>query len=166
MLMQVYPGRPGCFLHHAGEQKRYHGSSFYDPVSYPAGNGLHCRWGGYCIGIIRHGCIQRGLASWEADRQDRLLPHSADHTHWRRHSLLCWGKWKRTRLSAHLHSCSVLSMKHSSRPIPPPLLFYSKPENRTRSYALNRLAINLGWAVGGGTGRFFLEVSIMNCSSG
>ncbi len=25
---------------------------------------------------------------------------------------------------------------------------YSKPENRTRSYSLNRLAINLGWAVG------------------
>ena len=26
---------------------------------------------------------------------------------------------------------------------------YSKEENRTRSYSLNRLAINLGWAVGG-----------------
>ncbi len=29
---------------------------------------------------------------------------------------------------------------------------YSAPENRTRSYSLNRLAINLGWAVGGGLG--------------
>ncbi|HYC29589.1 MAG TPA: MFS transporter, partial [Chitinophagaceae bacterium] len=29
---------------------------------------------------------------------------------------------------------------------------YSTPENRTRSYSLNRLAINLGWAVGGGLG--------------
>jgi predicted MFS family arabinose efflux permease len=29
---------------------------------------------------------------------------------------------------------------------------YSKPENRTRSYSLNRLAINLGWAVGGALG--------------
>lgn len=29
---------------------------------------------------------------------------------------------------------------------------YSKQENRTRSYSLNRLAINLGWAVGGGIG--------------
>ena len=28
------------------------------------------------------------------------------------------------------------------------IAFYSKEENRTRSYALNRLAINLGWAVG------------------
>jgi predicted MFS family arabinose efflux permease len=26
---------------------------------------------------------------------------------------------------------------------------FSKPENRTRSYSLNRLAVNLGWAVGG-----------------
>ncbi len=26
---------------------------------------------------------------------------------------------------------------------------YSKPENRTRSFSLNRLSINLGWAVGG-----------------
>lgn len=31
---------------------------------------------------------------------------------------------------------------------------YSKEENRTRSYSLNRLAINLGWAVGGGLGGF------------
>ncbi len=30
--------------------------------------------------------------------------------------------------------------------------FYSKPENRTRSYSLNRLAINLGWAVGASLG--------------
>jgi predicted MFS family arabinose efflux permease len=29
---------------------------------------------------------------------------------------------------------------------------YSTPENRTRSYTLNRLAVNLGWAVGGGLG--------------
>ena len=29
---------------------------------------------------------------------------------------------------------------------------YSKEENRTRSYSLNRLAINLGWAFGGGLG--------------
>jgi predicted MFS family arabinose efflux permease len=28
------------------------------------------------------------------------------------------------------------------------IAFYSKPENRTRSYALNRLAINIGWACG------------------
>jgi predicted MFS family arabinose efflux permease len=32
------------------------------------------------------------------------------------------------------------------------IAFYSKEENRTRSYALNRLAINLGWAVGSGLG--------------
>ncbi len=31
---------------------------------------------------------------------------------------------------------------------------YSKAENRTRSYSLNRLAINLGWAVGGAVGGF------------
>jgi predicted MFS family arabinose efflux permease len=34
------------------------------------------------------------------------------------------------------------------------IAFYSKEENRTRSYALNRLAINLGWAVGSGFGGF------------
>jgi predicted MFS family arabinose efflux permease len=32
--------------------------------------------------------------------------------------------------------------------------YYSTEENRTRSYSLNRLAINLGWAVGGGVGGF------------
>ena len=32
------------------------------------------------------------------------------------------------------------------------IAIYSKPENRTRSYSLNRLAINLGWAFGGTLG--------------
>lgn len=32
------------------------------------------------------------------------------------------------------------------------IAFYSKVENRTRSYSLNRLAINLGWAVGSAVG--------------
>lgn len=32
------------------------------------------------------------------------------------------------------------------------IAFYSKPENRTRSYSLNRLAVNLGWAVGASVG--------------
>ena len=32
------------------------------------------------------------------------------------------------------------------------IAFYSKEENRTRSYSLNRLAINLGWACGSGIG--------------
>lgn len=31
---------------------------------------------------------------------------------------------------------------------------YSKEENRTRSYSLNRLAVNLGWALGGSIGGF------------
>jgi predicted MFS family arabinose efflux permease len=34
---------------------------------------------------------------------------------------------------------------------------YSSPQNRTRSYSLNRLAINLGWAVGGALGGFLAE---------
>lgn len=34
------------------------------------------------------------------------------------------------------------------------IAFYSKEVNRTRSYALNRLAINLGWAVGNAIGGF------------
>lgn len=32
------------------------------------------------------------------------------------------------------------------------IAFYSKEENRTRSYSLNRLAINLGWAIGSAVG--------------
>ncbi|MBL7738230.1 MAG: MFS transporter [Chitinophagaceae bacterium] len=39
------------------------------------------------------------------------------------------------------------------------IAFYSKDENRTRSYALNRLAINIGWAVGSGTGGLIADVS-------
>jgi predicted MFS family arabinose efflux permease len=36
---------------------------------------------------------------------------------------------------------------------------YSKEENRTRSYALNRLAINIGWAVGSGVGGFLADIN-------
>ncbi len=36
---------------------------------------------------------------------------------------------------------------------------YSTPENRTRSYSLNRLAINLGWAFGGALGGFLASVN-------
>ncbi len=39
------------------------------------------------------------------------------------------------------------------------IAFYSKSENRTRSYSLNRLAINLGWAVGSGLGGFIAHVN-------
>jgi predicted MFS family arabinose efflux permease len=37
--------------------------------------------------------------------------------------------------------------------------YYSAPENRTRSYSLNRLAINLGWAVGGALGGVLAAVN-------
>jgi predicted MFS family arabinose efflux permease len=36
---------------------------------------------------------------------------------------------------------------------------YSKEENRTRSYALNRLAINLGWAIGSSLGGFLANIN-------
>lgn len=39
------------------------------------------------------------------------------------------------------------------------IAFYSKEQNRTRSYALNRLAINLGWAVGSGLGGFLADIN-------
>lgn len=39
------------------------------------------------------------------------------------------------------------------------IAFYSKEENRTRSYSLNRLAINLGWALGGALGGFLATIN-------
>ncbi len=36
---------------------------------------------------------------------------------------------------------------------------YSKEENRTRSYSLNRLSINLGWAIGGAVGGFLASIN-------
>jgi len=36
---------------------------------------------------------------------------------------------------------------------------YTKEENRTRSYSLNRLAINLGWAVGGAIGGILASIN-------
>src|SRR6478735_11054027 len=39
------------------------------------------------------------------------------------------------------------------------IAFYSTTENRTRSYSLNRLAINLGWAFGAGLGGVVASVN-------
>lgn len=39
------------------------------------------------------------------------------------------------------------------------IAFYSKEENRTRSYALNRLAINLGWALGSAMGGVIAKIN-------
>jgi predicted MFS family arabinose efflux permease len=39
------------------------------------------------------------------------------------------------------------------------IAYYSREENRTRSYALNRLAINLGWAVGSGIGGVIAHIN-------
>lgn len=39
------------------------------------------------------------------------------------------------------------------------VVFYSKEENRTRSYALNRLAINIGWAVGSSLGGYLAGIN-------
>ncbi len=39
------------------------------------------------------------------------------------------------------------------------IAFYSNPENRTRSYSLNRLAVNLGWAVGSALGGIIAKFS-------
>ena len=39
------------------------------------------------------------------------------------------------------------------------IAFYSKEENRTRSYSLNRLAINMGWAVGSGLGGILAHIN-------
>lgn len=38
------------------------------------------------------------------------------------------------------------------------IVSYSTPENRTRSYSLNRLAVNLGWSLGGALGGFFASI--------
>ncbi len=38
------------------------------------------------------------------------------------------------------------------------IVVYSRPDNRTRSYALNRLAVNLGWAVGNAMGGFLASI--------
>lgn len=39
------------------------------------------------------------------------------------------------------------------------IAFYSKEANRTRSYALNRLAINLGWAIGSAMGGLLAKIN-------
>ena len=39
------------------------------------------------------------------------------------------------------------------------IAFYSDVDNRTRAFSLNRLAINLGWAVGGGLGGWLAGVN-------
>ncbi|MCW3105848.1 MAG: transporter [Segetibacter sp.] len=62
-------------------------------------------------------------------------------------------------LQSHVMLCCgtfVLSLVNESfRPAnSTAIAYYSKADNRTRSYSLNRLAINLGWAFGGALGGF------------
>ncbi len=38
------------------------------------------------------------------------------------------------------------------------IAYYTDAQNRTRSYSLNRLAINLGWSIGGGLGGILAEI--------
>ena len=38
------------------------------------------------------------------------------------------------------------------------IAYYSTPDTRTRAYSLNRLAVNLGWAVGGGLGGLLASI--------
>jgi predicted MFS family arabinose efflux permease len=50
-------------------------------------------------------------------------------------------------------TCLLAAINESFRPANTvAIAHYSKEENRTRSYSLNRLAINLGWAAGGALG--------------
>lgn len=39
------------------------------------------------------------------------------------------------------------------------IAYHSSPDNKTRSYSLNRLAINLGWSVGGAIGGFLASIN-------
>ncbi|OCX52844.1 MFS transporter [Mucilaginibacter sp. PPCGB 2223] len=39
------------------------------------------------------------------------------------------------------------------------IAYYSSAENKTRSFSLNRLAVNLGWALGGAVGGFLASVN-------
>lgn len=39
------------------------------------------------------------------------------------------------------------------------IAYYSDPETRTRAFSCNRLAINLGWAVGGGLGGWLASIN-------
>lgn len=39
------------------------------------------------------------------------------------------------------------------------IAYYSETENRTRAFSLNRLAINLGWSVGGGLGGLLASIN-------
>lgn len=39
------------------------------------------------------------------------------------------------------------------------IAFYSREDNRTRSYALNRLAVNIGWAVGSALGGILAKIN-------
>lgn len=58
-------------------------------------------------------------------------------------SLLCTGTFILSVFNESFRPANATAIVH-----------YCKPENRTRSYSLNRLAINLGWAVGGAVGGF------------
>ncbi len=63
--------------------------------------------------------------------------------------------YQHTFLSLSLGTIVLSFCNESFRPAnSTAIAYYSNTENRTRSYSLNRLAVNLGWAVGGAIGGF------------
>lgn len=68
--------------------------------------------------------------------------------------------FQRTFLSLSICSFILSVCNESFRPAnSTAIVYYSTPENCTRSYALNRLAINLGWSFGGALGGFLASVN-------
>ena len=63
--------------------------------------------------------------------------------------------YQRTFISVGIGTFILSICNESFRPAnSTAIAHYSSDENKTRSYSLNRLAINLGWAFGGGLGGF------------
>jgi predicted MFS family arabinose efflux permease len=68
--------------------------------------------------------------------------------------------YQRTFLSISIGTFILSICNESFRPAnSTAIAHYSHDENKTRSYSLNRLATNLGWAFGGGLGGFLASIN-------
>lgn len=143
---------------HADQPKRYDGRALYDPLPHE-GKGLFRGPGWICFWTVWCRRFLWSLAWWQVDRSLRLLPGAVHYSYRWRNSF--HPAWANDNVSPDLSFHIPGEFRGEAfRPANTTAIsFYSNAGNRTRSYALNRLAINLGWALGSAVGGVLAKIN-------
>jgi predicted MFS family arabinose efflux permease len=127
----------------------------------------------YCINQLGFNVVQAGYimalfgvgsifgALWAVSLQTRLaFTICRFYTFKRRYPVYCSWLPAHVFIAGNRYLCILSFCNEAFRPAnSTAIAHYSSPENKTRSYSLNRLAVNLGWAFGGGLGGYLASIN-------